>query len=100
MNLFLSHKKQYPKQLQSLLKTLSTLPWAGFTADSKDAVSSSKSEVWSDATGFKAAQDKFNDAMGKLTVAADAGDLEKVRTAFVDVGASCKACHDSYRVKK
>jgi len=84
----------------AILKTLSTLPWAGFTADSKGVTSSAKPDVWSDAAGFKAAQDKFNDAIGKLSAAADSGDLEKVRTAFGDVGASCKACHDSYRVKK
>lgn len=84
----------------AVLKTLSALPWAGFTADSKSATSSAKPDVWSDAAGFKAAQDKFNDAMTKLSAAADGGDLEKIRVAYGDVGASCKACHDSYRVKK
>lgn len=84
----------------AVLSTLSTLPWAGFTADSKSVNSEAKPEIWSDAAGFKAAQDKFNQAMTKLTAAADSGDLDKVRAAYGDVGASCKACHDSYRVKK
>lgn len=84
----------------AVLSTLSTLPWAAFTADSKSVNSEAKPEIWSDAAGFKAAQDKFNQAMTKLTAAADSGDLDKVRTAYGDVGASCKACHDSYRVKK
>ena len=82
-----------------LLKTLSTLPWAAFVEGSQ-ATSSSKPEVWADAAGFKAAQVKFEGAVEKLSVAANSGDLERVRTAFGDVGASCKACHDSYRVKK
>ena len=82
-----------------LLKTLSTLPWAGFVEGSQ-AGTDSKPEVWTDAAGFKAAQVKFEGAVDKLSVAANSGDLERVRAAFGDVGASCKACHDSYRVKK
>ncbi len=82
-----------------LLKTLSTLPWAGFVEGSQ-AGTSAKPEIWTDAAGFKAAQAKFEGAVDKLSVAANAGDLDRVRAAFGDVGASCKACHDSYRVKK
>jgi cytochrome c556 len=82
-----------------LLKTLSVLPWAGFVEGSQ-AGTSAKPEVWSDAAGFKAAQSKFEGAVDKLAVAANSGDLDRVRAAFGDVGASCKACHDSYRVKK
>ena len=82
-----------------LLKTLSSLPWAGFVEGSQ-AGTSAKPEIWSDAAGFKAAQVKFEGAVDKLSVAANSGDLDRVRAAFGDVGASCKACHDSYRVKK
>ncbi|HUG57298.1 MAG TPA: cytochrome c, partial [Candidimonas sp.] len=49
---------------------------------------------------FKQAQDKFNTGMGKLTVAADAGDFDAFRVAFGEVGKSCKSCHDAYREKK
>lgn len=84
----------------ALLQTLSTLPWAAFTPDSLTPNSSAKPEVWSDAAGFKAAQVKFNEAITRLSAAANSADLDKVRTAFGDVGSSCKACHDSYRVKK
>ena len=82
-----------------LLKTLSALPWAGFVEGSQ-AGTSAKPDVWTDASGFKAAQAKFEGAVDKLSVAANSGDLDRVRVAFGDVGASCKACHDSYRVKK
>ena len=82
-----------------LLKTLSTLPWAAFPAGSQ-ASSSAKPEVWSDAAGFKQAQQKFEAAVVKLSDVSGSGDLEKLRSAYGDVGASCKACHDSYRVKK
>ena len=83
----------------ALLKTLSVLPWAGFVEGSQ-AGTTAKSEIWSDAAGFKAAQAKFEGAVDKLSVAANSGDLDKVRVAFGDVGASCKACHDSYKQKK
>lgn len=82
-----------------LVKTLSTLPWAAFVEGSQSG-SGAKPDVWSDAKGFKAAQTKFEGAVDKLSVAANSGDLDKVRAAFGDVGASCKACHDTYRVKK
>jgi cytochrome c556 len=83
----------------ALVQTLSTLPWSAFGSGTQGN-SSAKAEVWSDAAGFKAAQTKFEGAVVKLSAAADAGDLDKLRAAFGDVGASCKACHDSYRVKK
>lgn len=83
----------------ALVQTLSTLPWSAFGSGTQGN-SSAKPEVWSDAAGFKAAQIKFEGAVVKLSAAADAGDLDKLRAAFGDVGASCKACHDSYRVKK
>ncbi len=82
-----------------ILKTLSTLPWAGFIAGSEKG-SSAKPEVWTDAAGFKAAQLKFEGAVDKLSAAANTGDLDKVKVAYGEVGASCKACHDSYKLKK
>lgn len=83
----------------ALVKTLSTLPWGAFGPGTQGK-SAAKPEIWSDAAGFKAAQTKFEGAVVKLSAASDSGDLDKLRAAFGDVGASCKACHDSYRVKK
>ncbi|MCD0502256.1 c-type cytochrome [Bordetella petrii] len=81
-----------------LLNTLSELPWAGFGPGTEggDALP----EVWSDAAGFQQKRDRMKEAMGKLSAAADSGDLNQLRAAFGDVGASCKSCHDSYRKKK
>ena len=80
------------------LKTLSTLPWAGFGPGTEGG--GARSEVWSDAAGFKQAQEKFLTSVDNLSAAADSGDLGKVRAAFGDTAASCKACHDSYRQKR
>lgn len=83
----------------AVIQTLSTLPWTAFAAGTQGN-SSAKPEIWSDAAGFKAAQQKFEAAVVQLSAAADSGDLNKLRSAAGDVGASCKACHDSYRAKK
>ncbi|QET71317.1 c-type cytochrome [Bordetella bronchiseptica] len=81
-----------------IFKTLSTLPWAAFGPGTEggDALPA----VWSDAEDFKQKQQRLADNVAKLSAAADASDYDKVRAAFGDVGASCKACHDSFRKKK
>jgi cytochrome c556 len=83
----------------AVIQTLSTLPWSAFGAGTQ-GTSSAKPEIWSDAAGFKAAQQKFQASVVQLSAAVDSGDLNKLRSAAGDVGASCKACHDSYRAKK
>jgi cytochrome c556 len=81
-----------------VLKTLSALPWAAFGPGTEGG--DARPEVWSDAAGFKQKQQALQDNIVKLSAAADAGDFDKLRAAFGDVGASCKACHDAYRKKK
>lgn len=81
-----------------LLNTLAELPWAGFGPGTEGG--EALPEVWSDAADFQQKRDRLKENLGKLSVAADSGDLNKLRAAFGDVGASCKACHDSYRKKK
>lgn len=81
-----------------VLSVLAALPWAGFApgAEGGDA----KPEVWSDAKGFKQAEDDFLSAMDKLKTASASGDFDAFRVAFGNVGKSCKSCHDSYRKEK
>ncbi|MBV7485715.1 cytochrome c [Bordetella sp. BOR01] len=81
-----------------ILNTLAELPWAAFGPGTEGG--EARPEVWSDAAGFQQKRDRLKENLAKLTAAADSGDLDKVRAAFGDVGASCKACHDSYRKKK
>jgi len=82
----------------ALLRTLATLPWAGFGPGTEGG--EAKDDIWLDEDGFKQAQQKLQDKLQALSAAADAGDLDRLRQAFGDVGASCKSCHDSYRQKK
>lgn len=81
-----------------LLVTLSALPWPAFGNGMTGG--GAKPEVWSDSVGFKKAAENYQASVAKLSAAADAGDLDKLRAAFGETGASCKACHDSYRAKK
>lgn len=40
---------------------------------------------------------RFGEATNKLAAAAATGDQAAIRTAFGEVGQSCKACHDNFR---
>mgnify|MGYP000453269543 FL=1 len=79
----------------SVLNIVSTLPWQAFGPGTEGGDASD--DIWLDPEGFKSAQDKFLASLQPLTAAANEGNLDKLRAAFVDTGASCKACHDSYR---
>jgi cytochrome c556 len=53
--------------------------------------------IWQKPQDFVAAQKMFSDAAPQLLAAANAGDAAAVKTAFGDVGKSCKNCHDTFR---
>ena len=90
--------KEAVKANVSVIATLAPLPWAAFTEGS-EMDSHAKPDVWSDAAGFKAAQQKFQQSVAGLTAAADSGDLEKLKVASAAVANACKACHDKFQVK-
>lgn len=54
-------------------------------------------EIWARPKDFEAAQKVFSDAAPKLLAAANAGDLDAVKTSFGEVGKACKNCHDTFR---
>ena len=56
-----------------------------------------KPAIWSDAAGFKAAQDRFAqeaDLMSKVVETGDAAAMQKQAKAL---GQACAACHQKYR---
>jgi cytochrome c556 len=57
-----------------------------------------KPEAWTNSQQFRQAQDAFAGALVPLERAATSGDLDAVRSASRSVGATCKGCHDSFRV--
>ncbi|WP_447779110.1 c-type cytochrome [Variovorax boronicumulans] len=74
---------------------MAKLPWAGFGASTEGG--KAKPEVWKEAAKFKDHQDKVIAETGKLVVAAKAGNIDALKAQFGATGASCKACHDSFR---
>lgn len=58
-----------------------------------------KPEMFQDAEGVNQVGMKFYTAANELKTAADTGDKAKIAAAFSELGASCKGCHDNYRMK-
>jgi len=56
-------------------------------------------DIWAKPNEFKAAIKMFSEAAPKLNAAANAGDVAAIKTAFGEVGKSCKNCHDQFRAK-
>ena len=81
----------------AVVATLSTLPWQAFGPGTEGG--KAQSDIWSDNAKFKAASEKMQLAVANLNTAAQSGDLESIKKAFGEAGASCKNCHDDFRKK-
>jgi cytochrome c556 len=83
-----------------IVQSMSRLPFAGFgEGTDKIGNTSALPEVWSQPDKFKAAAQKMQDSMGKLTAAAKSGNADQLKAAFGETGATCKGCHDDFRKK-
>ena len=80
-----------------LVAALAKLPWAAFGEGTDKGETRAKPEIWKDAAKFKEASDKMQVEVGKLNVAAKAGNLDALKAAFGPAAATCKACHDAFR---
>lgn len=58
-----------------------------------------KPAIWSDAAGFKAAQDRFQQQANLFAQTVDGGEMDKIRTQAKVLGEACAACHSKYREK-
>lgn len=54
--------------------------------------------IWQDSAKFKGEEEKFHAAVAKLNDAAQTGQLDQIKPAYSEVGASCKSCHSSFRM--
>lgn len=77
--------------------TLSQMPWDGFTEGTKGEKSRAMAEIYSNASGFKAAQDTYRGATTKLAAASKGGNEAANKAAIVEVDNACNACHKSFR---
>lgn len=58
-----------------------------------------KAAAWTDAAGFKTAQQNFLTEATKLDAVAAKGDMAALPAQFKATGQTCGACHDKYREK-
>lgn len=70
---------------------------SGATAGEK---TKAKPLIWSDAAGFRAAQDSFQQQAAHMSQAVDSGDLSQMKTAAHALGAVCAACHSKFRERE
>lgn len=61
--------------------------------------SHAKAEIWSQGPRFKAAQDAFAAQAAVFQRAAGSGNVALIRGEARKLGATCKGCHDSFRVE-
>jgi cytochrome c556 len=69
-----------------------------FPEGSNEKPSKASPNIWSDFDGFKNVAMKNETASKKLMVAAQAEDQKAVVDGFKAVAASCKSCHQSYKL--
>ena len=82
------------------LDALSKMPWDGFDASTANEKSGTLPEVYKDAAGFKAAQDKLQGEVGKLVAAAKGGNEAAIKAQLGEVGKTCGGCHNTFRQKQ
>lgn len=83
-----------------LVVTLSRLPWSAFVEGSDKGDTNARPEVWSQPDKFKAAAQKYQDAVVKLAAAAArATKADDLKPAFGAAAETCKSCHDDFRKK-
>ena len=80
------------------LSVLDKLPWDGFVPGTKDVKSQALPEVFKDPAKFKAAQERLQEAVGKL-VAVKSSDEAAAKAAIGEVGKACGGCHENFRQK-
>jgi len=81
----------------AILDNVIRLGWTAFVPGSDLSNSKAKPEAWTQPDKFKDLTDRMVDSVEKLSAAAKSGDQASVRTAFGQVGQSCRACHDAFR---
>ena len=57
-----------------------------------------KTEIWTQAPRFQAAQNAFVAQAGEFQAAVGSGNVATMRLTARALGATCKGCHDSFRV--
>ncbi len=59
-----------------------------------------KPNIWTDSAKFAVAAANFHTEAGKLQTISATGNIDAIKAQFRATGATCKACHDVYRIEK
>jgi cytochrome c556 len=59
-----------------------------------------KPEIWTKPADFRRAQDAFIAQAAAFQNTANGGDVDAIRAGVRSLGATCKGCHDQFRVPK
>lgn len=82
------------------LDALIRMAWDGFDARTAEVKSRTLPEVYSDAAGFKAAQDDMIAEMTKFQATVKKGNEAETKAAITDLNKVCNACHNKYRTRR
>lgn len=98
-------RRGYFGEIPALAKRISAAAKAQYrwypagTGPGKGIKTAARSEIWSKPTAFKAAQDRFAAQAQSFQIVSTSKDEAAIRSAARQLGATCKACHDSFRVE-
>jgi cytochrome c556 len=93
------YAKEAFEQNANIVATLMPLPWEAFMAAGSNKGSGMKAEALARKDKFMELAKANQAEVAKLAAAAKSGDLNAIKPQFGAAGASCKACHDTYRNK-
>lgn len=85
------------QQRANNLALLTTLPWEAFIAGSDKGKTDAKAEVWQDRATFDGKAKKFMEYAQALATAAQSGDEQASKAAFMTFAKACKDCHNSFK---
>ncbi len=81
----------------AIAEEMSKLPYVAFVEGSDKGDTGAKPEVWSNNAKFKAAAEKLQGEMTKLSATAKGGNIDAIKAQAGVVAGACKACHDDFR---
>ncbi len=79
------------------LAFLVKLPKEGFIPGSDKGDTKAKPEIWSDAVGFRRANEALEKETGKLVELARGNNFDATKEQLVRVQKACKACHEDFK---
>lgn len=83
----------------AVIDTMSHVVPEAFVAGTDKGETRAKPDIWSDATKFKAALDRFQAEAAKMNEVAKGGNFDAIKVQFGALSKSCGNCHDSFRNK-